>query len=186
MFLSITSWWAALGSTEQIFWAIAIIASVIFVIQLSLTIIGLDADLEADIDTGDGVGIISLRSLIAFATFFGWGGIAALAQGFSPAKAYMIAFLCGFLAMVALVYILSQLLKLQESGTVDTYDAIAQTGEVYITVPKAKKGKGRIHIHLNEKLMEFDAISAGEALPTGTKIKVLDVLKENVMLVTAI
>ena len=186
LLISFTSWWEALGSTEQIFWTVAIIASVIFVFQLVLTIIGLDADLEADFEGGDDLGIISIRSLVAFAAFFGWGGVAALAQGFSPAKAYMIAFLCGFLAMVALVYTLSQLFKLQESGTVDTLDAIATIGEVYLRIPEAKNGKGKIHINLRDKLMEFDAISNGAVIPTGSKIQVLDVLNENVMLVKAL
>jgi len=185
LLLSITTWWAALGSTEQIYWGIALISSSIFIIQLILTFIGLDADLEAEIDSGDGLGIISVRSLIAFATFFGWGGVAALSAGLSTGKTFMIAFLCGFIAMIALAYMLAQIWKMQETGTVDVYNAISQEGEVYIPIPEAMKGKGKIHVNVQEKLMEFDAVSE-EKLATGMKIKVVDVLNENVMLVTAI
>ena len=158
----------------------------IFLIQLVLTLVGLDAELEAEVDSGDGFGIISFKTLVAFATFFGWGGVAALAQGFSSGKALMIAFLAGFLAMVALAYTLAQLMKLQESGTIDVYDAINKEGEVYLKIPMAQKGKGMIHVEIKEKLMEFEAISDGEAIPTGSRIKVKDVLNENVMLVSAI
>ena len=184
--LSITAWWESLGGIEQLYWGVAIIATVIFLIQLIMTFIGLEADLEADLDDGTGFGLISLRTMVAFATFFGWGGVAALHQGFSSSKSFMIAFLSGFLAMVGLAYVLSQLLKLQESGTIDTYNAISEVGEVYIPIPLAKDGKGKIHISIQDKLMEFDAISNGEPIPTGTKVRVMDVLNENVMLVSAI
>ena len=184
--LSITGWWEALSGTEQLYWGVAIIASLIFVVQLLMTFIGLEADLEADLDGGDGFGIISFKTIIAFATFFGWGGVVSLAQGFSPAKSLMIAFLAGFLAMVALAYVLSQLLKLQESGTIDVYDAIRREGEVYLRIPEAAEGKGKIHVEIDNKLMEFDAISDGESIPTGARIKIKDILNENVMLVTAI
>ena len=98
----------------------------------------------------------------------------------------MVAFLAGFLAMVALAYTLSQLMKLQESGTVDVYDAINKEGEVYLKIPTAKNGKGMIHVEISDKLMEFEAISDGEAIPTGSRIKIKDVLNENIMLVSAI
>jgi len=184
--LSINGWWEALSGVEQLYWGVAIIASIIFTVQLALTIIGLDAELEAEVDSGDGFGIISFKTLVAFATFFGWGGVAALSEGFSSGKALMIAFLAGFLAMVALAYVLAQLMKLQESGTVDLYDAINKEGEVYLKIPMAQGGKGMIHVEISDKLMEFEAISDGEAIPTGSRIKVKDVLNENVMLVSAI
>jgi hypothetical protein len=186
LLITITEWWAALGSPEQIYWGIALVATTIFSVQLVLTFTGLEMDLEADIDTGDGLGIISLRSLIAFSAFFGWGGIAALSSGFSPAKSFMVAFLAGFIAMIALAYMLAQIWKMQESGTIDVYDAIAKTGEVYLPIPEGKNGTGKIHIEIANKLMEFDAVTDQTALTTGTKVRVDDILRDNIMLVTAI
>lgn len=186
LLISITGWWEALGSTEQLYWGIALISTIIFAIQLILSFVGVDAELEADLDGGDGLGLISFRSLIAFSTFFGWGGVGALAEGFTPAKALMIAFLCGFLAMVTLAYMLAKLFQMQESGTVDIYEAISKEAEVYLRIPEAKDGKGKVHVNVEDKLMEFDAISDGESFATGSKVKVKDILNDNVMLVTAI
>lgn len=180
------TWWEALNGTEQMYWAIALIATGIFVIQFILTIIGLDSDIEADFDDGSGLGIISLRGLITFATFFGWTGIVVLNEGYTPPKALMVAFLFGFLAMVSLAYLFARLYEMQETGTVDSFDAITKEAKVYIPIPEAKDGKGRIHITLQNKLMEFDAISDGPPIKTGVKVKVIDVLNENVMLVKAI
>ncbi len=186
LLMSISGWWEALGSTEQIYWGIAIISSAIFCIQLILSFSGVDAELEADLDGGDGLGLISFRSLIAFSTFFGWGGVAALVEGFTPAKALMIAFLCGFIAMMALAYMLAKLFKMQESGTVDVFSAISKEADVYLAIPKGRGGKGKIHVNVEDKLMEFDAVSDGSLINTGAKVRVTDVLNDNVMLVTAI
>ncbi len=185
LLISFTGWWEALGSTEQIYWGIALISSIIFVIQLILSFVGVDAELEADLDGGDGLGLISFRSLIAFSTFFGWGGIVALDNGYSSSQALMIGFLFGFIAMIALAYMLAQIWKMQETGTVDVYSAISEEGEVYIPIPEKMKGKGKIHLKISQKLMEFDAVSE-EKLSTGMKVKVVDVLNENVMLVAAV
>lgn len=175
-----------MGQAEQIFYGIAIISSLLFLFQLAMSLIGLDHDLDVDMDVHDfdgGVSIFSIRGIIAFFMFFGWGGVAALSQGFSPAKASMIGFLIGMLAMVAVGYVFAQILKLQESGTVHVESAISRTGEVYITIPSAENGQGRIQIELEGKTMEFDAVTKSGELSTGCKIKVIDVLRENVMLV---
>ena len=184
--LSIPSWWQTLGSIEQIYWGIALISTGLFLFQLALTFIGLDSDIEAEIGEVDGgFSLISVRSVIAFGTFFGWGGVVALSNGFTGTKVLMFGFLAGFVAMIAVAYIFFQLLRLQEDGTVELYQAIGKTAEIYLSVPEATKGKGKIHITLGDKLMEFDAISNGDAFPTGARVKVMDVLNENVMLVKA-
>ncbi|MEL6123150.1 MAG: serine protease [Bacteroidota bacterium] len=185
--LSFPTWWEALTGTEQIYWGIAIVSTAIFMIQLVLTFVGIDGDVEAEIGDADGgFSVFSIRGVIAFVTFFGWGGVAALSQGFSAPKAFMVGFLAGFLAMVGIAYAFAQMLKLQESGTVEVYDAIKKTADVYLTIPDTTQGKGKIHIVLNDKLMEFDAISDADRIPTGAKVRVVDVLNDNVMLVRAI
>ncbi len=187
MILSITTWWEALSSAEQIYWGIAIVASAIFIIQTTLTLIGLDSDVDFDVDDLDtGFSVFSVRSVIAFFVFFGWGGVAALASGLRPPQALMIAFLIGFLAMVAIAYVFFKLLQLQESGTVDVKSAISREAEVYLTIPGHKEGIGKIHVDVEGKMMEFDAVTADSTILTGSIVRVKNVDRENVMLVEPI
>ena len=54
MFTTISNWFAGLDTTMQILWACAIAASVVFIIQNALMLIGLggmDADVDADVST---------------------------------------------------------------------------------------------------------------------------------------
>ena len=187
MMFSIESWWLALSTVEQVFWGISIVSSALFAFQLLITLIGLDSDLDLDLDDMDGgVSIISLRTIVAFLLFFGWTGVMCLSNGLSPAKTLMVSFLIGFLAMIAVAYIFALVLKLQESGTVDLTGAVAAQGEVYVTIPKEKKGKGLIHISIEGKMMEFEAISKKGEIETGSKVEVLKVMKNNLMLVKPI
>ena len=54
MFTSISNWFTSLDTTMQIFWACAIAASVVFVIQNALMLMGIggmDSDVDADVGT---------------------------------------------------------------------------------------------------------------------------------------
>ena len=54
MFASLSNWFTSLDTTMQIFWACAIAASVVFVIQNALMLMGLgdmDSDVDADVGT---------------------------------------------------------------------------------------------------------------------------------------
>ncbi len=54
MFASISTWFSSLDTTMQIFWACAIAASVVFIIQNALMLMGIggmDSDVDADVGT---------------------------------------------------------------------------------------------------------------------------------------
>lgn len=178
-----------LSSPEQMYWGIALIASVVFAFQLLLSLIGLDTEISDGVDFDEidgGFSIFSFRGIVSFFLFFGWGGVVALSNGFTAPKALMIAFLIGFLAMVAIAYVFAQMLRLQESGTVKLATAIGEQGEVYLTIPGHKNGIGKIHLKLEGKTMEFDAVTDKTTIINGSMIKVKNIDRDNVMLVELI
>ncbi len=198
IFLSLGEWWSSLGSTLQIFWGISIIFSVLFVIQFVLSLIGLDFDTDADIDipsdspdSGFGLEtdftIFSVRSIIAFFTFFGWAGVLVLRSGGSTGAAIGFACLSGFSAMLLVGYMMYLFSKLTEEGNLDINEALFNTGEVYLKIPANKEGYGKVHLKINGSLRELDAITTeGETLPTGSQVRVIEVLEDNLLLVEPI
>ena len=67
---------------QQIYWTCAILGSTIFLLQMVLTLIGIDAsDVEVDfdgsdtLDLGGGLSLFSIRALINFLVGFGWSGV---------------------------------------------------------------------------------------------------------------
>ncbi len=196
------NWWHELTFAEQIFWTIAIVFSVLFILQLVSSIIGLDfdsdvdgdfsgdfggdfdgADVDGHFDLDPGFTLFSIRSVIAFFTFFGWVGVITLSGGIDITTAIIVSFLSGLIALVFVAFVLYQLVKLAETGTPDIEDALGKYGKVYIPVPANRSGTGMVHIELNNKLMELRAVTDGQTLSTGTIIYVFKILDDNILLV---
>lgn len=191
-------WWSSLNGTQQMFWGISIIFSVLFVIQFVLSLIGLDFegetdfDVSTDTDTDHGYSLdpsftlFSVRSIIAFFTFFGWTGVLALNAGLGTTMAVISASVSGFMAMAIVGYMMYLFSKLGESGNVDLNEALFQTGEVYLTIPAGKRAVGKIHINIQGTMKEMDAITEGKTLATGATIRVVEVVGENLLLVESV
>jgi hypothetical protein len=192
----IEEWWSTLSNAEHIFWIIAIVFTVFFVIQFVLSIIGmdLDADTDIDIDTDTEASydvdpsftLFSVRSIIAFFTFFGWTGVLTLNAGVSVPIAVISSVISGGVAMTLVAVMLFQFIRMTESGTIDIRKAISSIGEVYLTVPASEKGKGKIHLKVDGKLMELDAITKGSDIKNGENVRVVEILKDNLMLVETV
>jgi len=191
MLLSISNgWWEGLTGAGQAFWGISIVFSVLFVIQFVLSLIGVDfdMDMDGDVDTDFGMdadfSLFSIRSIIAFFTFFGWTGVLMLDAGCSVWAAVITATVSGFLAMAIVGYMMYKFTQFDESGTFNPDSAINHTGEVYLFIPAAKSGYGKIHLKLKGALKEMDAVTDENLeIPTGTKVKVVEVLDDNLLLV---
>lgn len=192
MLLFLEEWWGPLSSTEKVFWSISLIFSVLFLIQFVLSLIGLDFNTDADVDgvhvpsdTGldTDFTILSVRSIIAFFTFFGWTGVLIIGRGGSIWTVIIFSVLAGIAAMFIVGYMMFQFSKLTEAGNADLKDTLYQTGEVYLSIPANKNGHGKIHIKLQGAIKEFDAVTDGDALPTGSAVKVVEVLDRNLLLV---
>jgi hypothetical protein len=115
-------WFEALTTFEKIFWYISVPFTLIFVIQLVLTIAGLDGrKLNKKIDEDDteeiireantpqnrrtglvsfGLSFFSLRNFIVFLMVFGWVGVIVYHKGLSNNLTLLISFLAGLATMV--------------------------------------------------------------------------------------
>jgi len=202
-------WWNEVPLLEKIFWYFAIPFSTVFVIQLILTFIGMgdsDADTDGfdsvDIDDVDGVDDIddvdipddndsvastfqffTVRNFIAFFTVFGWTGITMSRAGAGPFVTVLVAVIAGVAIMFVVAFLFYFMMRLSESGNVKIQNAVGQTGKVYIPIPKEGKGYGKIHITFQGSYREMDAVTLDEELPTGTLVKVIDIMDNNVLVV---
>ncbi len=196
MFL-LSDWWASLNLSQQIFWCIAIVFSILFLIQFVLSLIGLDfdgdsevgfemetnSDAEPDFSLDPSFALLSVRSIIAFFTFFGWTGVLILRNGANPLFALGVAGVVGLIAMFIVAYMIYIFSKLTEEGNIDINNAVFKTGDVYLSIPANKNGYGKIHLNIDGYLRELDAVTDGDAIPTGAKVRVIEVLDSNILLV---
>lgn|SRR5690606_11246302 len=193
--LSLNDWWIALTGMEQFFWAVAIFSSVVFILVFVISLLGfdtdsgIDMDIDADVDTGtDADGgdfpFFSLKALTAFATFFSWTGVLLTGEGRSVWEIIPYSIISGLIAMALVVFLLKKFSDFTESGTADLLDLIFEKGDVYIPIPPKQLGSGKIHVTLNKSLRELSAVTQDDQpIKTGEKVRVLEILPENVLLV---
>jgi len=174
-------------------WFIAIPASLVFIIQTILTFIGMDshdgasADFEGDMDGGDmPFQLFSLRNLINFLLGFSWGGIALYNHVSNKFVLSLLALAIGVFMLLLFFFIIKQILKLSQDNTMNIKTAIGETATVYLTIPAQNKGKGKIHVKIQDTLREIEAVTDGDALPTGVMVKVIDVINDSVFKVEKI
>ena len=184
---NINEWWEGLTSAHQVFWFIAIIFSVLFLIQFILLLIGFDSD-SGSVDHPGEVSsfdhefsALSVRSIIAFFTFFGWTGVLAIRNDLSVWLAVLLSSFTGLAAMFLVAYMIYKFSQLEQSGTLNLYNALDQSGEVYLPIPGQGKGLGKVHVKVDGKLRELDALTEGDTLKTGAQVKVTEIMDGNIL-----
>lgn len=192
-------WFESLTAIERFFAYAAIPATLILIIQTILLIFGLfgdsDADFDADADDptdGDsmadaadsGLRLFTVRGFVAFFTVFGWGGLALLRAGIPTYISVPLAALMGFLSMLVMAIILRLCLNLQSDGTMRPQNAVGQSGSVYLTIPPARQGRGKVEVLVQDQLCELEAVTdESQPIPTGCEVVVTAVSGRSTLVV---
>jgi hypothetical protein len=177
---------------EKVYWVIALISSIIFIILLIMTLLGGDAedfdggDVDADIDGDTGIGFqfLSFKNLMGFLTIFGWSGIACLDGGLSKFSTVLISVSCGLVMMFVMATLFYYLGKLQSSGTLKLKNALNQVGEVYLTIGAKRSKIGKVSITVQGTLRELEALTDEEKdLVLGNVVSVKEVTDNGLLIV---
>ena len=82
----------------------------------------------------------------------------------------------GFVLVFLVMMIYKWLGSMQESGNIDiTKLAVGCEGEVYLTIPASRGGVGKVQININGSVREYAAMTDGEMLANGRRIRVVEV-----------
>ena len=166
----------------RMFWYIALGASLFFVIQTIMTFVGMDshdgvsADFNSDLSGEDApFQLFTIRNLVNFLMGFGWGGICFYGIIDNKILLTTVALLVG-LAFVAMFFLaIRQIQKLAEDNSFKIENTLQKTASVYLAIPAAKGGKGKIQISVNGSMQELDAMTEGDKIETGAVVKVVRV-----------
>jgi hypothetical protein len=188
---------------EQVYLFCAIAGGTVFICQFLLGMLGLggdhdhsgdasghDAGGDAHDHPGDGhghgvghdgalswfLGMLSIRTVTAGVTFFGLGGLAATGGRLPAPATVAIASVAGFAALYLVAWTMKLLGKLRADGTVHIEHAVGLPGTVYLTIPANKQGAGKVTLNLQNRTMEYQALTASGPIPTGASVVVVGVL----------
>lgn len=189
MLRELYQWWHHLKGFEQVLWGIALLFSFFYFIRTVLSFF-MDShdghtDASGDPDAGQDLHFFSVSNLITFFTLFGWSGLAAYHSGISVFWVIVIAVLSGYFMVVLLYFFMTWINKFRQSGTLQINNAISGVGETYLRIPAGRKGLGKIHIQVQGRLSELEAMTDDrEDIATGKTVKVVGILNQQILLVT--
>lgn len=121
-------------------------------------------------------GVISFRTVIAALAFFGLGGLAADAAQMGPFGQLLVGGAAGLAAMYAVYFMVLSVGKLKAEGTPRIERTVGRHGTVYTTIPAEDVGTGKIQLNLQNRTMEYLAMTSGHELSPGAKIVVTDII----------
>ena len=185
-------WLNSLTPLLKFFWTAAGISSLLFVIQMIMVFFGMDTSGGGDADLSGGLHeetplqLLSIRNLVNFFLGFGWGGVCFYDTFSSHVAVIISASLTGIVFVLLFFILIKQFLKLNKDNTFNINEIQNKIADVYLVIPAEKTGKGKIQVSVRGAVHEIDAITSEERLPTGTHVRVIEVIENQIALVTKI
>ena len=171
---------------HTLFIGCAIAGGIVLALQLVLMMLGGDhhdadgmSEFEAD-EVGHGGNIffahLSLKTVVAFVTFFGLSGWAAEEADLVPWLQIAVALGTGLVAFYIVAFIMASLMKLESKGNVDLNNAVGQTAQVYLRIPARKSGMGKVTVEIQQRSLQLNAVTDGDQIDTGAQVRVLSLM----------
>ena len=194
----LTNWFNGLDPTLRVYWGIAIFASLVFLIQMVLTFIGIgdtdggdfdtgggfDTDGNGDtLDTGGAIQLFTVRNFVNFFLGIGWGGVCFSSSVKNPTLLAFIALITGCVFVGIFILMFRQLMRLEHNGSFNIRESVGQVADVYLRIPANRKGEGKVQFSFQGSVQELPAITDGDPIPSGSKARVLEIVGDHTLLV---
>lgn len=184
--------WQQAGALERTYWIFAVPSSLFFLVIIVTTFIGggdleaSPADLDTEVETGVAGQYFTLKNLVGFFLLFSWTGLACLHAGVGTGVTVLLSVLAGTLMLLAMAWLFRAISGMAESGTLRMQNAVGCTANVYMNIPGARGGIGKVHVTVQGSLRELDALTDDErTLTTGTVVRVEEVIDGHILRVSA-
>jgi membrane protein implicated in regulation of membrane protease activity len=184
----------SLEPLQKFFWTIACCASLVFIIQTIMTFIGLGTDTDVDAGPMDGSvdsiedgalsGVFSFRNLVNFLLGYGWAGVLLFDDIEKRWLLQLVAIAVGVLFVLAFVFMFRQVMKLSHDGSFKMSEAVGLKADVYLRIPAARAGRGKVQVSVKGSIHEIDAVTDNDAeIPTGGQVEIVEALGDDLLLV---
>lgn len=159
--------------------ACAVFGGLLLVLQIVGGFTGGDADAHHGGGHHGGHGVAPLpplRVLSAAVAAFGLAGLGLRGAGVGPALTAGGAVALALAAGASVAALTRALLRFERDGVVRLAGAVGRPATVYVPIPAAGGGAGKVQLALQGRLVECEAVTADDApLATGAPVLVVDV-----------
>ena len=192
---------------ETLYFYCAVVGGTILVLQTALMIftgadtdvdtdVDVDVDVDMDVDSGDTVHagdagdafvkLLSVKTIVAFLTFFGLTGLACLDADVDTTWTFVASAGAGMVALYLVAWLMSALWRLRSEGNEDLRNAIGTEGKVYLRVPGQNQGIGKVTVHVQGRKITRKAVTGGDEIPTGAMVNVVDLTGDDTLKVETV
>jgi hypothetical protein len=120
--------------------------------------------------------VVSFRTLVAAAAFFGVTGLATLEAGFPATTTLVMAVAAGTFAMYGMYRLLRLIAGLGSAGNERIGNAVGLTGTVYIPIAASGKAAGKVQLSMQNRIVEYQAVTDEcEPLKTGETVRIVGI-----------
>jgi membrane protein implicated in regulation of membrane protease activity len=120
--------------------------------------------------------VLSFRTLIAAAAFFGVAGKAALSAGYAESTSFVLAALVGLAAMYGMYWLMRLISGLSAAGNERIANAVGRTATVYVRIPPSRKGAGKVQLSMQNRIVEYQAVTDdAETMKSGETVEVVGI-----------
>lgn len=186
--MDFSAFWSGLSVLNRALFVSAAFFSVFFVWQMIAAFIGIGGDGGIDDgssatpdtqdhppDTHETVSLfkmVSVRSVMAFATLFSWASALYMSLGnMSTNKALLLGLIWGVAAMAAVALVMNALRKITHTGNLVIASCVGATASVYLDIPAG--GVGEIRVMCGDTMTHVKARAAGgAAIRSGASVRV--------------
>ena len=167
---------------ETVYFYCAAIGGCFLIIQVLMMLFSggeseFDSDASPELNVGDidasyVLFQLSLKTVVAFVTFFGIAGMACVTGDVGTSATLAVALAAGLGAFIMVGYCMQAMMALQSRGNINLMDAKGQSAKVDLRIPENYTGAGKIIVIVGGRMLTQKAVTKGDAIPTGTEVVV--------------
>ena len=172
---NITNFYETAPLMLAIYWSVAALSSILFLVQAIMLLIGFDTD--SDFSGGDaafdadGMNLVSFKTILCFLLGFGWTGAIFYPIFENKVTVALIAVAAGVSFMFLIAFLLRQVLLLASERTFSTANVVGLVVSVYLRSPGPEEA-GKVNISYRGSMHELLAFS-DTPIETGATIRVV-------------
>lgn len=181
---------------ETVYFYSAVIGGGLLVLQVLMLLLGgsdsdFDADGSPDMDASDVQAStvlfqLSLKTVVAFVTFFGLAGMACIQAEVNTTTTLLVALGAGLFAFVMVGQIMRWMVSLQSKGNLNLASAVGQSAKVDLRIPARHSGTGKVLVVVGGRMKAQKAVTAGDEIPTGAEVRIQKLTAPDTFEVTSI
>ena len=136
-------------------------------------------DLHGHVSEDMPLELFTFRNFVNFFLGFSWTAIALYGRT-GLVVTVVSGVIAGVLLVAAVMYMFYLMSRMEQSGNIDLQkSAVGCRGTVYIAIPEG--GRGKVQITIQGAVREYDAVTDGESLVSGTPVKVVGVVDDSLL-----